>query len=62
MKVINYVKESFKELANEVTWISLSEAQKSTVLVAIFTVIFAIAVFITDKLFSTLIDAFLKLF
>lgn len=62
MKVINYVKESFKELANEVTWISLNEAQKSTVLVAVFTVIFALAVFITDKFFSTLIDAFLKLF
>ena len=44
MKFINYIKESFQELKNEMTWISKEEAQKSTVIVAVFTVIFALSV------------------
>ncbi len=62
MGIVNYIKESFKELNNEVTWISLDEAQKSTILVVLFTVIFALAVFVTDKFFQTLLDAFLNYF
>ncbi len=62
MGIVNYVKESYKELNNEVTWIPLSEAQKSTIIVAIFTVIFAIAVFLTDKVFQNALDKFFKLF
>ena len=45
MKFINYIKESFQELKNEMTWISKEEAQKSTVIVAVFTVIFGYAMF-----------------
>ena len=37
MKVINYIKDSFEELNTKMTWISWAEAQKSTVVVAIFT-------------------------
>ena len=62
MGIVNYIKESFKELNNEVTWISLDEAQKSTILVVVFTIIFALAVFITDKFFQTILDVFLNYF
>ena len=62
MGFVNYIKESYKELTNEVTWIPLSEAQKSTVVVAIFTIIFAIAVFSTDKVFQNALDWFYKIF
>lgn len=58
MGIVNYIKESFKELNNEVTWISLTEAQKSTILVVVFTIIFALAIFVTDKFFQTILDAF----
>jgi len=61
MGIVNYIKESFKELNNEVTWISLTEAQKSTVLVVVFTIIFALAVFLTDKFFQTLLDGFYRI-
>ncbi len=60
MGIVNYIKESFKELNNEVTWISLNEAQKSTILVVVFTIIFSLAIFVTDKFFQTLLDGFYK--
>ncbi|MCF6350726.1 MAG: preprotein translocase subunit SecE [Flavobacteriaceae bacterium] len=60
MGIVNYIKESFKELNNEVTWISLNEAQKSTILVVVFTIVFSLAVFVTDKFFQTILDAFLS--
>ena len=62
MNIINYVKESFKELRNNVTWISWEEAQKSTAVVALFTVLFALAVFIADKFFQTLLKNIFELF
>ena len=39
MGMFNYIKESYRELKEEVTWIPFEEAQKSTVVVAIFTVL-----------------------
>ena len=42
MGIVTYIKESFEELNHKVTWISFTEAQKSTVVVAIFTVLFAL--------------------
>jgi preprotein translocase subunit SecE len=62
MAIINYIKESFKELNSEVTWITLTEAQKSTILVAVFTIIFALAIFLTDKVFQTALDWFFEMF
>ena len=52
MGIVNYFKDSFQELNSKVTWISFSEAQKSTVVVAVFSVLFAIAVFLVDKVFQ----------
>lgn len=49
---ITYVKESFIELRENMTWVSWDEAQKSTAAVAAFTVIFALAVFAVDKIFQ----------
>jgi preprotein translocase subunit SecE len=62
MKIVTYVKESFKELKDNMTWISWEEAQKSTAVVAIFTVLFAIAIFLADKVFQTLLKNLFELF
>ncbi len=62
MGIVNYIKESYKELTQEVTWISLEEAQKQTILVVVFTVIFSLAVFITDKTIQTMLDNLYRLF
>jgi len=60
--MINYIKESFQELSTQVTWIPLSEAQKSTVVVAIFSVLFALAVFAVDKVFQLGLEEYFNLF
>jgi preprotein translocase subunit SecE len=62
MGMINYVKESFQELSTQVTWIPMSEAQKSTVVVAIFSVLFALAVFAVDKVFQLGLEQYFNLF
>ena len=62
MGVVTYIKESFEELNKKVTWISFSEAQKSTVVVAIFTVLFALAVFAVDKFFQLGLEQYFNLF
>ncbi len=61
MKFIQYVQESFEELKTEVTWTPWEEARKSMFVVAIFTVIFALAVFAVDKLFQTGLSEFFNL-
>ena len=60
--MINYIKESFQELSTQVTWIPMSEAQKSTVVVAIFSVLFALAVFGVDKVFQLGLEEYFNLF
>ena len=62
MGIINYFKESFQELSTQVTWIPMSEAQKSTVVVAIFSVLFALAVFAVDKVFQLGLEQYFNLF
>ncbi len=60
--MIKYIKESFEELNNHVTWLPREEAQKSTVVVAVFTIIFAIAVFAVDYVFQLGLDNFFTMF
>lgn len=62
MKFVTYVKESYLELKENVTWISWEEAQKSTAVVALFTVIFAILIFLADKSFQLILKNLFQLF
>lgn len=62
MNIIKYITDSFDELRTKMTWIPWAEAQKSTVVVAIFTIIFALAVFVVDKAFQNVLGEFFKLF
>lgn len=59
-KMINYIKESYNELRNHVTWTSWSEAQKLTVIVATFSVVLALAVFGIDYVFSGVIEKYFE--
>ncbi len=52
MGLVSYVKESYNELTNHVSWTSWSEAQKLTVTVAVFSIIFALIVAGIDWVFS----------
>ena len=56
--IVNYVKESFEELKNNVTWPTWSEAQRLTILVAVFSIIFSLAIWGVDTVFSRVIKAY----
>ena len=56
--IVNYIKESFEELKNHVTWTSWSEAQSLTVLVAVFSIIFSLAIWGVDTVFSRVIKEY----
>jgi preprotein translocase subunit SecE len=62
MNFIQYIKDSFDELNNHMTWISKEDAHKTTVTVAVFTILFALAVAGIDYVFQTGLDNFFKLF
>ncbi|MFT5863479.1 MAG: preprotein translocase subunit SecE [Flavobacteriales bacterium] len=53
--IVNYVQESYNELRNHVTWTPLAEAQRLMVVVAVFSVVFALAVWGVDTVFSRVI-------
>jgi preprotein translocase subunit SecE len=62
MNFIQYIKDSFDELNNHMTWISKEDAQKTTVTVAVFTILFALAVAGIDYVFQSGLDVFFGLF
>ncbi len=59
--IVNYIKESFGELKNNVTWTPWSETQSLTVLVAVFSIIFSLAIWGIDTVFSKVISQYFSL-
>ena len=49
-KITLYVKESYNELVNKVTWPSFQELQDSTVLVLVASLIIAMIIFAMDNI------------
>ena len=54
----NYVKESFDELKNNVSWPTWAEAQRLTIIVAVFSIIFSLAIWGVDTVFSKVIEGY----
>ncbi|WP_053991764.1 preprotein translocase subunit SecE [Mangrovimonas sp. TPBH4] len=59
--IVNYIKESFEELKNNVSWPTWAEAQSLTVLVAVFSIVFALAIWGVDTVFSKVIEQYFDL-
>ncbi|TBX65975.1 preprotein translocase subunit SecE [Flavobacterium silvisoli] len=49
-KIVTYISESFEELKSNVTWPEWAEVQKFTIVVAVFSVVFALATWGVDEL------------
>jgi preprotein translocase subunit SecE len=60
-KVVNYITDAFEELKSNVTWLPWSEVQRLTIIVAIFTVVFALATWGVDEVFRKAISGFFNL-
>ena len=59
--MVNYIKESYNELKNHVTWTPWAEAQRLTVIVAAFSVLLALVVWGVDTVFSGVISYYFEL-
>lgn len=55
-KVLNFFKESYKEVTEKVTWPTWSELQNSAVVVLVASIIIALVVFLMDKASSNLLE------
>lgn len=58
--MFNYVKESYNELVNKVTWPTFPQLQNSTIVVMVASVIFAIVVLAMDLSFENLMALIYK--
>ena len=56
--MLTYVKESWEELRNNVTWLKREEASNLMVVVAVFSILFALATWGVDTVFSELIQLY----
>jgi preprotein translocase subunit SecE len=54
-KLINYIKESYSELVNKVSWPTRAEVTSSSVVVLSASVIIAIVILLMDLLFGHLL-------
>ena len=58
---MGYIKESYKELVEKVSWPSFSSLQSSAILVMVASLIFALIVLVMDGSFDGAMDAIYKL-
>ena len=59
--MINYIKDSFAELKNNVAWTERSELQRLVIIVLVFSVLFSLAIWGADTVFSRIIKFYFNL-
>ena len=52
VKVLNYINESFEELKSNVSWTPWAEVQRYTIVVAVFSILLALATWGVDEMFA----------
>lgn len=60
-KFVNYISEAFHELKANVTWPEWSEVQRLTIIVAVFSVLFALFTYGVDQLFVKALEGFFNI-
>ena len=59
--LVNYIRESFEELRDHVKWTPLQELQKMTLVVVVFSVIFALIIWMADTILSEVFKVYFDL-
>ena len=59
-KVGTYISEAFEELRLNVTWPEWAEVQRLTIVVAVFSVVFALLTWGVDEFFAEVLTMFFK--
>ena len=58
--MIQYIKESYEELTNHVTWPTISDAQREMVVVVVFSILFSLVIWGMDFSFEYLIGKYFE--
>jgi preprotein translocase subunit SecE len=58
---ISYIKDSFEELKNNVSWTERSELQRIVVVVLVFSILFSLAIWGADTVLSRIIQFYFNL-
>ena len=58
---MGYIKDSYKELVEKVSWPSFAQLQSSTIVVMVASLIFAMIVLVMDLSFETVMQGVYKL-
>ena len=58
--MLKYIKESYNELVNKVTWPSFAQLQSSTIVVMVASAIFAVVVLVMDLTFENVMEFIYK--
>jgi preprotein translocase subunit SecE len=56
--IVSYISESFEELKSNMTWPVWAEVQRLTIVVAIFSILFALATWGVDEFFASALAGF----
>ena len=59
--IISYIKESFEELTNNVSWTPRAELQRLTVVVLVFSLLFSLTIWGADTVLSRVISIYFNL-
>lgn len=62
MKIVNYIKESFIEFKDNVTWPTFSKLQQDTIIVTIATALLAIFLYAVDSSFASVLNVIYSIF
>jgi preprotein translocase subunit SecE len=58
MNIVSYIKESFSELKEHVSWTNLPELSNLTVIVLVFSLIFAGLIWLADSILSRIVKLY----
>ena len=61
VSLVNYIRDSFQELRDHVQWTPLQELQKMTLVVVVFSVIFALIIWLADTILSEIFEIYFDL-
>jgi preprotein translocase subunit SecE len=59
--MIDYIRDSFEELRDNVSWTERSELQRLVIIVLVFSVIFSLAIWGADTVLSRIIQFYFNL-
>ena len=58
MNIVSYIKESFSELKEHVSWTPTNELSRITMVVLVFSVIFALLIWMADSILSRIVKVY----